>query len=212
MKQNKSDRQKKIYVLILVIAIIVFLIMLAAYALDYEFSHNFPIVLGILLGILISSALILYARKGKLFEAEYDERQLAENARADKLAFRCAIIEMFVIASIDVARINVPVENSVLLILAIVISAGIEVTIRIMNDSYFALNESKKRYGIGFALVGVLNVYVGISALINRGAFKNGKISFEVSNLLCGVFILYIGIILFVKYLIDRKEEADEES
>lgn len=98
-------------------------------------------------------------------------------------------------------------EAEVPLFLSIVAGVAVFACYCIWNDGYFSLNENRRSLMIVFAVVGIVNIVLGILH-IQRGEFLvNGRLTFNSLNFFCGILAIIIFVALFLKKLKDDREE-----
>ena len=62
-------------------------------------------------------------------------------------------------------------------------------------------------FSIFFAIISAFNIGLGILQITKGQAFEEGVLTFTGGmNLICGIFILYVMIVLLIKKLHDREE------
>ena len=167
---------------------------------------------GVIIAIMLGFTIITFGIDDKSDSVKYDERQIAMQGKAYKCGF-------FTILAINAGLMAFSqflgkyAETGVFLGLGIVLGACVTVTILIMNDAYFRLDENKKFFYIFFAAFAILNLGLGIRNILNGNALSNGVVSFTgTASLILGLMITYIFIVLLIKKIKDSKEAADEES
>lgn len=164
------------------------------------------VIIAIMLGFTIIT-LAIEPDAGK-----YDERQIAMQGKA----YRYGFFTIFAVNAGLMAFSGILgryAEIGVFLMIGSVLGACVTVTILIMNDAYFRLDENKKVFFVFFAVFAILNIALGIRNILNGNAMKNGVVSFTgTANLMIGLMIIYIFTVLLVKKIRDGKEAADEES
>ena len=166
------------------------------------------LVMGILCGILIT--VIIFSvksirNKGKV---KYDERQIAVQGKAYKIAFFTLLILDGLYACTDLIGLELPVSPSLAVFTNIVIAVCVMATPMILQDAYFQLNDNRKLIIIGLLFLLIGNAVPAVGKLVTEGLMENGKLSFiGTSNLLCSFMMLYILALYGIKTLIDKKEE-----
>ena len=158
---------------------------------------------GIAVGLVVAVVLILLANNNRKFKTQYDERQLKVRGDAYRYAFYTVLVWEAILFVLSFGEFTYPIPEHVLhfagIILGILVLSGYS----IWKDAYWGLNNNRRRYGIILVVAGLLN------ALPLIGALRGG--GFPYVNLLCCVMLLFVGIELLVKHLVDRRSDSGED-
>ncbi len=188
----------------------------------YEIVYDFELVyaesmeykVGFLVGLIIATGLgglvvvflIKITRKDGKIKGQYDERQLQAKGNAFKYGFFTQMFYSLALATFSMAKIEIPVENGVLLILGVLLGIFVYAIYCINKEAYISLNENKKRLTIVFGFIGLINLVLGIQSIVHGRVIVEGIITPAVTNLLCAVLILIIAIVMNL-----HRSKADEE-
>ena len=190
-----------------------------SYEVEYHFTverlkssaYNVGLLVGTLVGaavgILLVAMLIKFARTDKSEEAKYDERQLKVRGDGFKYGFFTEIGYCTVLCLLHIAEINLPVEEAVLWFFGVILSVAIYAVYCIHKEAYLSLNESASRFRVVFGLIGAINIVIGVMACLHGEVIKNGVLTFKCLNLICGVFLLILGLVLTIHTKMAEREE-----
>ena len=141
-------------------------------------------------------------------KAKYDERQVLARGRGYKVAFYTTVITSMIpaVLSDNIIRFLGPSMYFIPL------SVGLMVYISycIWNDAYLELNLNKKSWIIYMVMIGLFNIFLFLLH-IKEGYVKDGVISISAVNLLMGIMCIVILIQIFIKDIVDKKREADDD-
>ena len=144
-------------------------------------------------------------RKGSNFE--YDERQELTRGTGFKYAYMTGIVYNGVLCLVTMTGIPLPIEQSVLILIGILLSVLVYVVYCIHHDAYVSLNENANRLMIVFVILGGFNTMIGVMHLLHGTMFENGVFTFHGVNLLCGIFLLLVAVVLFAHTKLQNREE-----
>ena len=165
------------------------------------------IVCGVIVGLLLVLLIVTISRDENAVAKKYDERQIAEQGKAYKYGFFSMFAALFVTMMLGDVLIQYA-EMGLVIFIDILIGASVMITYSIMHDAYFRLDESRRFYIIFFAFMAVFNIGIGIVHIVKGDIFDNGVLDMTGNmNLVCGIFILYVMMILLIKKLRDREED-----
>ena len=182
-------------------------------------SFSFRLLIGIL-AILISvcSALLLLltvVSKNKKAEVpQYDERQEVERGRAFKYGFFTTLFFSGGVIIFDWCD-GIPGQNqTILYCLGLFLGIMVYGSYCVWHESYIALNQKANTTMIIFAVIGLINLVLGILSIASGRMFVNGRISEHFLNLICAAMLLILCGEMLVKKIYDKKHGAasdDEE-
>ncbi len=168
------------------------------------------VAMGIFVGLIICVALFKFANTDKKIKTQYDERQEAIKGRGYKYSFYTMMAVEVVLMLFQMSGINIPVENYLLQLGAILIGCLVLCVHSIWNGVYWGLNNNHKRYYIIFAIAIVLNLIPVIRVLATNSITTVGFDSLPVMNLMVIVWLAIIGISALIKKIVDAREDAQE--
>lgn len=171
---------------------------------------NIFFVGGITLGLIIAVIILKICNTNKKVKTEYDERQEAIRGRSYKWAMYTAWGLMLLLMTLELSEVQIPVERAVVYFTVMIISAVVQITYSIWNDSYFGTNNDFRKYVIAFIIITLINAACAIMVTINGRMVVNGVLSFNFVNAECALLFIILGIQLFIKNRLDRKESEEE--
>lgn len=164
---------------------------------------------GLVAGLIVAAIILKVTKTNGRMKCEYDERQSVIRGKGYKYGFFAFMICNFLHGMSYAAKISLPLDTGAFSVLSIIIAMAVQITYCIWNDAYFSMNENKGRVLSVFALIGIVNLSIGIFGLHEGGAIENGVLNFRCANLFCGVLFLFIFCVLFLKRF--WASGADEE-
>ena len=95
----------------------------------------------------------------------------------------------------------------------IFVSIGVFVTVCILKDAYMSLYENVKGVVMMFAMVGLLNIGIGITNIVHGYQMvENGMLSTNCLNLIVGVMFIYVLVVFIARIIYNNRQlEEDEE-
>jgi len=156
---------------------------------------------------LLMGVLIAVLRKGVCGNNQYDERQELIRGRAFKYGFFTMMFSNVIFLFLKMLEIKLFQNGEVLLVLSILLGVMIFASYCIWNDAYFALNDNRKSLMIMLALIGIFNTILGVQNVIEGNLIEGGSLAWRGSNLYCGLMLIEIFVVMFLKHLKDKKEE-----
>ena len=181
-------------------------------------SFSFRLLIGIL-AILISvcSALLLLltvVSKNKKAEVpQYDERQEVERGRAFKYGFFTTLFFSGGVIIFDWCD-GIPGQNqTILYCLGLFLGIMVYGSYCVWHESYIALNQKANTTMIIFAVIGLINLVLGILSIARGRMIVNGRISEHFLNFICAAMLLILCGEMLVKKIYDKKhgDASDDE-
>lgn len=186
-------------------------------------AYTMGVVVGILVTIaamvLIVFAIFKLGNKDGRVKTEYDERQKIVIGEGYKYAFwtlaaLLVVLQIAVELERDFSEASI-IQSSLgpLTFALIIVSILVFCVYSIWNGAYWGLNSNKKNYIIIIAVIGVVNVFIGVAAIMSDGLVVNGALSGAFVNLTCGLLMAVVLGIAWIKDRIDKasdNEEGDE--
>ncbi len=158
---------------------------------------------GMVVGILIVAVILKFTKKDKKIKAKYDERQNQNRGKGYQYGFFTMMFLNVAAIMIELGEIPFPVKSSVVYFFNIIVGVAVYAIYCIFHDSYFSLNENKKRMMILFVIIGAINLVPGIGHIVDGTIMENGMVSY---NLLCGALFIAIFIALIIKSVVEKRE------
>ncbi len=163
---------------------------------------------GVAVGIAIVIVLLLITRKDGSMKCKYDERQELVRGRGYKYAFFTMIIcECVIMYLNEDAGLERYITSSLEMFIAFSVSIAVYASYCIWHEGYFGLNENHGRRLAVFILLGVMNIVLGIIAWNAGTCVEDGALTFQFSNVICGILALWVSIMAALKWIRDRKED-----
>ena len=108
--------------------------------------------------------------------------------------------------------IHLPMKNSVLYFVIILIGIMVHTVYCVFNDGYFGMNNPPKQYYIFMFFIGLLNLVIGFINSKGGRLIDDGIIDTPFINLLCGMMFVVLGICIVIKRIISKSDdESDDE-
>ena len=163
------------------------------------------VIIGIIIGLIISYFAIKFFNKDGKIRTEYDEMQENIRGKAYRIAFFTLIILLALLMVLNIAEIELPMTNSVLYFALILIGIAVQAGYSILQGAYFGLNNNKAKFWGVMIAVTIVNLLVGIRAIVAGEIFVDGKLQDPCINLLCALLFAMIAVLVAVP------KKADEE-
>ena len=177
----------------------------------YSLGYACAFICGILIAVILCVIFLKMSNTDNDPMTKYDERQQIVRGIGYKYSFWTLVLLIAGLIVLDACGIVLPIENTVLYFLIMVIAMMVHTTYCIFNDGYFGINNKPKQYYIFFVFIGLFNVFIGILNSIERGLISDGKLSTPVINLICGLLFVELGICIVIKKKMTKNEDYDEE-
>lgn len=162
---------------------------------------------GMFVGILVVAVFLKFTKTDKSAKWNYDERQKMVRGKGYEYGFFSMLILNVFLTVLRIGEIRLPVKDSVIHFMSIVVGVGVYAGYCILKDGYFALNENKKAVIVLFVVVGILNLLSGVHSMWDGSIIENGMINENAINLLCAMLFLGIFIVLMIKRMITKRAE-----
>jgi len=169
--------------------------------------------IGIIVGLLICIIIIKFTNKDGKSKTQYDEMQELERGKAYKYAFwtMCGVAAF--IGCLTLFEIKIPFDMFTLFLMVILSGTVVQASYCIMKDAYIGLNTNKVKTGIALVVIGIINLINVILFIVKGKFFVDGMFNLSFCNLLCGLTMLFIGVMFVIKNAVSKKEDSgDEES
>ena len=171
--------------------------------------------LGVIVGIIIAILLDIFFLKrfntDNDINTKYDETQQIVRGKGYKYSFWTMVFLIAGAIVLDACGIELPLQNSVLYFLIILISIMVHTSYCIFNDGYFGINNNPKQYYWFFVFIGLFNVLVGIINCRGGRLLSEGKLDTPAINLFCGLMFVLLGICIVIKKFITKNDDIDED-
>ena len=106
---------------------------------------------------------------------------------------------------LSIGEVALPVESYVLHFTGMLVGAMVLATYCIWHDAYWGLNNNRKRYGLIFLALGILNAIPVIGSLARGGMLENGKLATPAINLGVLIMLVVTGAELLIKAQLEKR-------
>ena len=171
---------------------------------------NFFIMLAIFVVIAVVTAIVtVRSRKAKI---KFDERQQIARGRAFEAGFYTLMLTLlgYILCNnvMDISVLGVEIGIA----LCIIVSVGVFAVVGVFKDAFLEYNSSVKSRSILFAILGGLNLVLGLLALHDGQLLEDGRLDVSVINLAIGCLMLVVVTCIVVRNALQKKQTAIEES
>ena len=172
----------------------------------------FAALFSILTAICVAVILLAAFSKGKQLQSpRYDERQELERGRGFRYGFFTLLISIGCVLCFDWTGVIPEHNQTVFYATCIFMGLLVYASYCIWHESYFALNQKTNAVLVFFTLIGLFNIALGISSIVDGSLVQNGIFETRFLNLECGVLFLILMVVLLVKRARDKKKDAADE-
>ncbi len=164
------------------------------------------IIVGISCGLIF---LLIRALQNKTNGNKYDERQLAIQGKAFKIAYFMTIIGVMFLGVCEDNIAHV-MKLSVAIVAWIFISGLILIGYQVFHDAYFGINFRKRQLMLCYVFLAVSQIVIGVSRASEGKLYEHGIITLEGAlPFITGVFFVCFLAIILVKKIVDRNEASE---
>lgn len=154
--------------------------------------------------------LVLFAVQGKRIVNQYDERQKLARGKAAKAAFVGILLYLGLDALLQGRLGLVWCTRELAPLMAASCGLLIYGLLCIRWDAYVALNEKSGRSLMQLAVIGAINLALGIWSLCTPGyCFTDGLLNIHVLNLILGVLLCVMVVFQFLR---NQRQKRDEQA
>ena len=164
--------------------------------------YTFGFILGIYFGVYF--IILILRRKTGISECKYDERQTAIQGTAYKYATITGVIAGC-LASFLVEDEVLPVSGGFAMIVISLLMAAVYAICMILKGVYFGITGSWKKWTALILLVGVCNLFFGVSHIMDEG-LPEGRFTIVNVNLPLGILFLIIVAAVFFRRVRESRE------
>lgn len=173
---------------------------------DMHSSYTFSFFLGIAFAIFFCLIVSLRKKEGN----RYDERQQIVRGIGYKYAFFSTILYFSAVALASEAVEKQFMTQSAETIIGLCFGVAVYVVYCILNDGYFGINENRRAVLISLAIIGVINIAIGVMQIVHGEIMEDGVLTEKCSNVAVGALFVAVFIACAIKGMMERKE--DEQS
>lgn len=171
-----------------------------------------------ILGVICGAALVvviaviagILSKKKGVRRGKFDERQIAMQGRAARIALLTLVVCVLINGGLESLGV-VWCEPLVGAYACVVIAGLVFVSVCIFGDAYYSSADKPKSLAILFGLIGILNIVISVMHMIDGDFLEDGVVGIGGINLLCGVLLGSIGLMTWIKRILDRREAAEDE-
>ena len=162
--------------------------------------------IGIVIGIILILVVYKFGNRNHKMSTDYDERQKKARGKGYQYGYYAMMIYEAVLLILYIGEISLPVESYVLHFTGMLIGAMVLSTYCIWHDAYWGLNNNRRRYGLIFLVLGILNAVPVIGSAMHGGLLENGKLATSGLNMGVLVMLTVIGAELLIKAQMEKRE------
>ena len=163
------------------------------------------ILIGIAAGIGLALVIFKYSNRNHKMETQYDERQKDVRGKGYRYAYYAMMIYEAILLILSIGEVALPVESYVLHFTGMLVGAMVLATYCIWHDAYWGLNNNRKRYGLIFLALGILNAIPVIGSLARGGMLENGKLATPAIHLGVLIMLVVTGAELLIKAQLEKR-------
>ena len=156
---------------------------------------------GILIGVILAIILCIFANKNHMAKTQYDERQKEVRGKGYQYGFYTIAIFEILMMIFDMSEIQFPFDHYILHFAGVVLGGLVLSGYCIWNDAYWGLNNNRKRFGLMFLVLAVLNAIPVVGSL-TQGTFS----TVPFINLMVLIMMLILGTELLVKNTLEKRD------
>ena len=172
-------------------------------------ARSVGLAVGVMVGLVLCVILFKYWNKDGKIKTKYDEMQERVRGRAYMYSFwtLAAYEAVMCVASGIIGDMHM--EQFVIHFTGILISAMVHAVYAVWNDAYIGLNTNSRRFMICMFVVGLINLFSGIMAIVSGNLVVDGVLMAPFANLLCAFMFIVIGAEIAIKDRIENKGGED---
>ncbi len=182
-----------------------------SFAFRLEQSRNVAGIVSVLfavIGVLLFVIILAIVQSENSMKRNYDERQELLRGRGAKYGLISMMFLNAVLYLLESVGVQLPMSAGIAVILSVFVGAGVYAMYCIWMDAYFALNQRTGSVAGGLFIIGVINLVIGTTALLDGGIIQNNQLTERSLNLFCGIMMITLcGSMLLKKVYSDREEE-----
>lgn len=173
--------------------------------------RNMGSVVGLIVGIIVSVFVVRAMNKDGKYKTKYDEMQKIARGHAYRYAYWTLVGYEALFLILEGMGVPKFFDSYTTQFIGLIISVMVQASYCIWNNAYIGLNTNPKRFAIISIWIGIMNFVIGLSWLIRSGFLVNGVVHESAINLAVAICFVIMGIELFIKWNMDRKESESEE-
>ena len=184
---------------------------------DFEFSFRLvgsknvkgivSIVFAVI-GVILFVIILAVVQRENSMKQNYDERQELLRGRGAKYGLISMLFLNVALYLLESMGVQLPMTAGIAVILSVFVGGGVYSVYCIRMDAYFALNQRAGAFAGFLFIIGVINLVIGIAALLDGRIIQNDQLTDRSLNLFCGILMMILcGSMLLKKAYKDREEE-----
>lgn len=168
--------------------------------------YFFGFIIGAAVVLVIGLIIHLIYRTQRIPLNEYDERQLVIRGNGFKYAFFTVLIGNLVFAAVSEVMKTQIFTPSTGYFASVMAAFLVFLSYCIWNDAYLTRNEKPVPMIIIFAVVGGINLLLGVLHIVDGTFIENGRVSDCIINLICGIVFVVLALVGLSKEIQSRRE------
>lgn len=173
-------------------------------SMEYVLGLAAGVVSAVVVMILLSFA--MKKTKKNVKSSEYDERQTQVRGKGYQYGYLTLLLYGILYAIADGMGMHMLVESGVGILIGAILSLCVWGGYCIWNGAYMKQNETPKTLYLLFGVLGLSNIMTGAVNLHTRGLLEDGRLSYRVLNLLCGIMFLVFFVLFAIRSQMDERE------
>ncbi|MDC7289420.1 hypothetical protein NXH76_16585 [Blautia schinkii] len=169
-------------------------------------AYLIGIVCGIAMGVIFLVIAMKVSKTDGSVRCKFDERQKIVRATGFKFAFFTLLIYDLAYGCLHSATDRRLMDDLTGIFIGCCLSIVVYVFYAVWNEGYFSINENPKRVLVIFAVVAICNTAIGIRNIVHDEVVKDGMLTSECLNLVCGITFIAIFAIIFIKWQVSKRE------
>ena len=165
-------------------------------------------VLGVLVGMAVGFAIVVLLFKKKVIDMTFDERQELARGKAYQYGFFTLMVCVFLYGVTDMLG-EKWCDTLVGCTLCVCVALTVFAITCIRKDAYLSLKEKPGTVMTVFAIIGVVNLALGVVYWVSGDLVQNGILTFRAVNPILGLMSLLILLVYLVNYVLERGEGAE---
>ena len=175
---------------------------------NLSLGYNFGLLTGVLVGALVGLGMIALLFRLKVMDLTFDERQERARGQAYKYGFWTMITCLLLYGFSDMV-LGRWCDVIAGVMLCVAVAMVMFASVCIVKDAYLSLKEKPRTIMTLLAVVGSLNLAIGIMNWKNGRVVQDGILTFGAANGICGIMVLVILAVYVVNHLLAKREDAE---
>ena len=171
-------------------------------------ERQLGIGLGMLTGLLVGLLVVVLLFRMRVLDCTFDERQERARGKAFKYGFFTLLISIFLYGCSELVLgrwCDALAGGSICVGLGMTVFA----VVCIWKDAYLSLRERPGRVVPMMLMIGLGNLAISVTRILDGGLLENGILTFRAANLILGVMVLVILAAYLVSALVRGRGEGE---